>query len=285
MHKLHKHSSSCALAKRKDFKSVIIWISKLERILKYSHNEANSEEKTRIERQLGVPIWSLLWSPLQEDGTDILCIAEWNGVILFYTIGGEAIRRERSMTFIPFKVTHFPEDQYLLVCSSGTFSSWVWSCAVHLTTSYVALGSQDGTITYGDRYAYRENMTDVIIQHLITNQKIRIKYKDLVCRIAVYQNRLAVQLLEHVIIYEPSGTGDGMHYRIRDKLNQMFNCNLLIVTSNHLVLCLKIFSFKHTLRDAKLPVQDISEITGASEKLGGRVKILHPVFMLEFLPD
>ncbi|XP_014477546.1 PREDICTED: intraflagellar transport protein 122 homolog [Dinoponera quadriceps] len=316
-------------------KSVIIWTSKLEGILKYSHNEAvqsmqfnpvshqllscslsdiafwsaeqkavqklksggrvnccawtkdgqylalglangyvsirnkNGEEKTKIERQLGVPIWSLSWNPLRDDSTDILCIAEWNGVISFYTIGGEIVRRERSLGFIPLKVVHFPEGQYLLVCGSNkqcllmthdgiqlvsvgsAFSSWVWSCAIHPTASHVALGSQDGTITYlqlswnvvhglyGDRYAYRENMTDVIIQHLITNQKVRIKCKDLVCRIAVYRNRLAVQLPERVIIYEPSGASDGMHYRIREKLNQTLNCNLLVVTSNNLVLCLE----------------------------------------------
>lgn len=30
------------------------------------------------------------------------------------------------------------------------------------------------------------------------------------------------------------------------------------------------------LRDAKLAVQDVSEVTGAPEMLGGRVKTLHP---------
>lgn len=91
----------------------------------------------------------------RDDTTDVLCVAEWNGTISFYTIGGESVRRERSLNFIPLKITHFPEGQYLLVCGSNkqcqlmtyegiqlltvghAFSSWVWSCAVHPTASHV----------------------------------------------------------------------------------------------------------------------------------------------------
>ncbi|XP_029052422.2 intraflagellar transport protein 122 homolog [Osmia bicornis bicornis] len=314
-------------------KSVIIWTSRLEGILKYSHNEAvqamqfnpvshqllscslsdiafwspeqkaivkhksrgrvnccawtsdgqylaiglttgyvsirnkNGEEQIRIERQNGVPIWSLLWNHQWEDPNDVLCIAEWNGTISFYSMSGKQVGKDRLLNFIPLKMCNFAGDQYILISGSNkqcvlmtydgiklinignTFSSWVWSCAVHPSSTHIALGCQDGTITYlqlswdvihglyGDRYAYRENMTDVIIQNLITSQKVRIKCKDLIYRIAVYKNRLAVQLSERVIIYEPSNSNDGMHYRIREKLNQALNCNLLVVAANNLVLC------------------------------------------------
>lgn len=91
----------------------------------------------------------------RDEGVDVLCIADWNGVISFYTIGGESVRRERLLSFIPLKIVHFPEGQYFLVCGSNkqcllmtydgiqlvsvgnTFSSWVWSCAVHPTGSHV----------------------------------------------------------------------------------------------------------------------------------------------------
>lgn len=91
----------------------------------------------------------------RDDAMDVLCIAEWNGVISFYNIGGEVVKRERSFNFIPLKIAYFPEGQYLLVCGSNkqcllmthdgiqlinvgdTFSSWVWSCAIHPTGSHV----------------------------------------------------------------------------------------------------------------------------------------------------
>jgi len=40
---------------------------------------------------------------------------------------------------------------------------------------------------FSDRYAHRETMTDVVLQHLITDQKIRVRCKDLVKKIAVYR--------------------------------------------------------------------------------------------------
>ena len=88
------------------------------------------------------------------------------------------------------------------------------------------------------RYAYRENMTDVIIQHLLTEQKVRIKCRDLVKKIAIYKHRLAVQLAERIVIYELySGDLADMHYRVKEKINQKVDCNLLVVCTNHLVLC------------------------------------------------
>lgn len=35
-------------------------------------------------------------------------------------------------------------------------------------------------------------MTDVIIQHLLTEQKVRIKCRELIKKIAIYKHRLAV---------------------------------------------------------------------------------------------
>ncbi len=42
------------------------------------------------------------------------------------------------------------------------------------------------------RYAYRERLTNVVVQHLLTNDKVTIKCRDMVKKIAVYRNRLAV---------------------------------------------------------------------------------------------
>lgn len=91
---------------------------------------------------------------------------------------------------------------------------------------------------YRERYAFRENMCDIIIQHLISGQKVRIKCRDLVHKIAIYRNRLAVQLPERVVLYElNSAENQPMHYRVKEKISKKFDCSLLVVCSQHLVLC------------------------------------------------
>lgn len=225
-------------------------------------------ERQRIDGTGESPIWTLAWSPGKDESSDILCIGEWNGTLSFYSINGKIIGKERKFNFIPLKIQYFPNGHYILMAGSNkqcillssdgiqlatigdTFTSWAWSCAIHPESNHVAIGCQDGKITnleitwdivhgmYKDKYAYRENMTDIIIQHLVTNQKVRIKCKDLIQKVAVYKDRLAVQLPEQVIIYEPSGNSEDMHYRVRNKLLKSFEYSLLAVTTNNLIFYL-----------------------------------------------
>lgn len=129
--------------------------------------------------------------------------------------------------------------------------SWVWCCDVDPTGKYVVVGSNDGTIAfyelsfnvvhglYKERYAFRDHMTDIIIHHLITEKKVRIKCRDLVKKIAIYKNRLAVQLPERVVIYELVSTEDEdeMVYRSMEKIARKMDCSLLVVCTKHLVVC------------------------------------------------
>lgn len=81
-------------------------------------------------------------------------------------------------------------------------------------------------------------MCDVIIQHLTSGQKVRIKCRDLVHKIAIYRHRLAVQLPERVVLYElSSAENQPMHWKVKEKISKKFNCSLLVVCSKNLVLC------------------------------------------------
>lgn len=57
-------------------------------------------------------------------------------------------------------------------------------------------------------------------------------------KIAIYKNRLAVQLPERVVIYELySNDANDMHYRAKEKITQKIDCSLLVVCTEHLVIC------------------------------------------------
>ena len=68
--------------------------------------------------------------------------------------------------------------------------------------------------------------------------QVRIKCRDYVKKIAVYKDRLAVQLPDRVIVYELN-TDDAfdMHYRVSHKIQKKLTCNLLVVTTRNVILC------------------------------------------------
>uniref|UniRef100_A0A8C8YJB4 Intraflagellar transport protein 122 homolog n=1 Tax=Prolemur simus TaxID=1328070 RepID=A0A8C8YJB4_PROSS len=229
----------------------------------------NGEEKVKIERPGGSlsPIWSISWNPSREEHNDIMAVADWGQKLSFYQLSGKQVGKDRSLNFDPCCISYFSKGEYILLGGSdkqvslftkdgvrlgtvGEQNSWVWTCKVKPESNYVVVGCQDGTISfyqlifstvhglYKNRYAYRDSMTDVIVQHLITEQKVRIKCKELVKKIAIYKNRLAIQLPEKILIYELySDDSSDMHYRVKEKIVKKFECNLLVVCANHIILC------------------------------------------------
>ncbi|NXR49993.1 IF122 protein, partial [Hippolais icterina] len=203
----------------------------------------------------------------QDERNDILAVADWGQKLSFYHLSGKQIGKDRVLNFDPCCLSYFTKGEYLLLGGSdrqvslftkdgvrlgtvGEQSSWVWTCKVKPDSNYVVIGCQDGTISfyqlifstvhglYKDRYAYRDNMTDVIVQHLITEQKVRIKGRELVKKIAIYKNRLAIQMPEKILIYELySDDSADMYYRVKEKIIKKFECNLLVVCSDHIILC------------------------------------------------
>nr|XP_025045311.1 intraflagellar transport protein 122 homolog isoform X2 [Pelodiscus sinensis] len=202
-----------------------------------------------------------------DEHSDILAVADWGQRLSFFQLSGKQIGKDRVLNFDPCCVSYFSKGEYILMGGSdkqvslytkdgvrlgtiGDQNSWVWTCNVKPDSNYVAIGCQDGTISfyqlifstvhglYKDRYAYRDSMTDVIVQHLITEQKVRIKCRELVKKIAIYKNRLAIQLPEKILIYELySDDSSDMHYRVKEKIAKKFECNLLVVCSDHIILC------------------------------------------------
>jgi len=94
----------------------------------------------------------------------------------------------------------------------GPAVPWLWSASTAPGHNFVAVGGSDGLISvhellfenvhdiFADRYAYRLSMTDVVVQHLESERKVRIKHKNHVGKVALYSDlsrdisRLAVQV-------------------------------------------------------------------------------------------
>ncbi|XP_052752603.1 intraflagellar transport protein 122 homolog [Galleria mellonella] len=210
------------------------------------------DETQRITRDAAV--WAVAFSK------STLLVTDWNDTLSFYNVQGQQIHKERNIGLAALSISLLGAlvlvggvGGWAVLTAEGvpilnTPQEWVWSIIPSPTFNTMAVACQDGTLwcyqvvfstvhgLYRERYAYRENMTDVIVQHLTTGNKVRIKCHDRVQKIAIYKHRLAVQLPERVVVYE-QGDVEGMLYRVKEKLSQKTECSLLVATSDALLLC------------------------------------------------
>ena len=270
-----------------------------------SLRDKSGAERCTIERN--APVWALQWNPSREESQDLLAVACWDQTLSFYEAEkGAQVGKDRALGFDPCSVRHFANGEYLCLSGSDKKATlwnkdgvrltdiaerddWVWCAQPRPHHNYVAVGCNDGTITmyqlifatvhglYRERYAFREHMTDVVVQSMTSDDKVRIKCKDYVKKIAIYSDRLAVQLPDKLNIYElmtdearpaPRASCRGraaaardspssgarppqelallrssppsrqeLAFRPREKLALSLDCSLLVVTSFNFVVC------------------------------------------------
>ena len=267
-----------------------------------------SGAETAVVRR-GAPVWDVCWAPAKGAGgggggeaADVLSVACWDGTLSFFTADGAQWGKDRPAPNggDPCSVRPFGGSggDYLVVAGSDRKATlvtrdgvklstvaegrgWLWRAVARPGANAVAVAGNDGTVAlhtvtfatvhglYGDRYASREACTEVVVRHLVSDARVRIKCRDYVKKVAVYRDRVAVQLPDRIVIYEAVGVEAGgggggapareaasaspaatMMYRKREEIRQALECNLLVVTSGHVLLCvdrkLALYSFSGT---------------------------------------
>ncbi|CAB3225162.1 unnamed protein product [Arctia plantaginis] len=174
-----------------------------------SIRDKSGDETQRILREAAV--WAVTFSK------STLVITDWNDMLSFYNVQGQQLLKERNIGISALSVSMLGAlvlvgglGGWAVLTAEGvpilsTPQEWVWGITPSPSLNTLAVACQDGTLwcyqvvfstvhgLYRERYAYRENMTDVIIQHLTTGNKVRIKCHDKVQKIAIYKHRLAYQ--------------------------------------------------------------------------------------------
>ncbi|KAL0479772.1 intraflagellar transport protein [Acrasis kona] len=223
------------------------------------------------------PIWCLQWNPSREEAFEVLAAGCWDQTLSFYHLSGRQLGKDKQLRFDPCSIAYFSNGEYICIGGSdkkaslytkdgirlmtiAEESSWVWSIAHRPNQNYICLGTNDGLLNvyqllfntvhsiYQNNYAFRESMTDVVIQDLVTEKQIRIKCKDYIKKIALYKNKVIAQLSDRLYVYEHDGNEEDPQYRLMEKIMKNLECMLLVSTSNHIIQCqesaLHMYDFK-----------------------------------------
>uniref|UniRef100_A0A5S6PZ64 Intraflagellar transport protein 122 homolog n=1 Tax=Trichuris muris TaxID=70415 RepID=A0A5S6PZ64_TRIMR len=235
------------------------------------------EEMLKVSRPNGSTVWRLAFNSFQSEelssgpndeslGTS-LTVLDWSPAMGFYDINGQKMLDDLKLQYDPLCLDFFMNGEFVTVggsnkrvdlhtrkgvflCTLAELQSWIWDCKAKPDGHRIAVGCDDGLVVvyqirfstvhglYNDRYVYRRNVTQVVVQHLISDSKHKIKCNDMVKKVAVYKTKLAVQQSTSISIFEQTPTEDGsMEYDLVRTIEKDISCNLLVLCSQHIVFC------------------------------------------------
>ncbi|KAL4432520.1 hypothetical protein ABPG74_013374 [Tetrahymena malaccensis] len=209
----------------------------------------------------------------------VLVVGVWEQSIAHYNIQGQQLGSDKKLTYDPIDINFSTQGEFLLVSGTNnkctlytreggflidvvTKNDWIWSNKLKPTIKeagsvavqdqlHVALTTNDGEISMfkiqqltvhaleGDKYAYRDNLTDIVVQSMSSNQRIRLKCKELVKNISIYKDKLAAHLTERILIYGTSAEDNQMKYKLHKRIVKKVEAHILEIVSNHLIACVK----------------------------------------------
>ena len=193
-------------------------------------NDSQFEKKVNIKKLSGVTC--LRWCPtLSESGELLLVVACDDQTISFHKEDGSIIGFERKVKYEVHCIDWFTTGEYFLAGGSSniitmfsregailneidTGISWVWSIKFQNTVQAFACGGAQGQLkmmhfdrsmpvtTSENKIAMRIGLTEVVIKDANSDQKAKLKCKELIKNISLYYDILAVHTSSRVLLYK-----------------------------------------------------------------------------------
>ncbi|EGR29567.1 intraflagellar transport protein, putative [Ichthyophthirius multifiliis] len=235
------------------------------------------EIKAEINRS--APIWCMDWTPVTPDFQDSnLLVGVWEGCLSFYNIQGQQLGNDKKLGFDPLDINFSSQGEFYLVSGTNKKSTlytrdggflidvvqkndWVWSGkfkpivkqlgGVNNDQLYVSFSTNDGVIgiskiqqltvhgLYKNRYAYRDNLTDIVVQNMSVNQKIRIKCKELIKNVSIYKEKLAAHLSERILVYVSNSDDSQLKYKLLKRMVKKIDAQIMEVLTSHILVAIK----------------------------------------------
>lgn len=191
-------------------------------------------------------------------GVDKIVVLDLNQCLSYFSSDLKLIGTEKTLEYIPTTLCVFSNIQLVSVgYKNGVMDLWTFdgvkvSSIELLNASIKSLNQiqenafislfENGSIekytleselihsSQSNRLAIRENMTEIVIHHLGTHQKARIRCRDLIQHIALKNNTLGVSLVDKIIIYEsdPKEEND-LHYKMVCKIPLSFKVDFFVL--------------------------------------------------------